>query len=61
MPVDMNSTNEPSVMEMNVSLWITSEIWVQVSRAIHTDDAERSLLEIYDRVYRAVRKTHQLG
>ena len=59
MPVDIGSTDSPDVMEMTVSLWLTDQIWEQVSRAIHSDDAERVLVEIYGRVFKSVRASHK--
>jgi hypothetical protein len=61
MAVEPSSTNDRAVMQMNVSLWITDQIWVQMSRAVHSDEAETELLAIYERVYKAVNKAHQEG
>jgi hypothetical protein len=61
MAVEVCSTNERAVMQMNVSLWITDQIWTQMSRAVHSDESEGELLAIYDRVYKAIAKTHQEG
>lgn len=58
MPVEIEQTDSRDVMEMSVSLWITEQIWEQVSRAIHSDDSERVLLEVYGRVFRSVHQTH---
>ena len=51
-------TDTPDVMQQAVSLWLTNVIWDQHSRGVHPDKIEQDLLELYDRVYKAVRKAH---
>ncbi len=62
--MDINSlpdTDSPEVMEQAVSLWLTSVIWGQKWREVHPDAVERTLLELYDNVFRTVHKTHHGG
>ena len=58
MAYEFKQTDSRDVMEMAVTLYMTDQIWEQVARAIHSDDAERVITEIYDRVYKSVRTTH---
>lgn len=55
---DLPDTDSREVMEMSVALWITSQVWEQVSRAVHTDDSEEIITHIYTRVYQAVKGVH---
>jgi hypothetical protein len=55
---ELPDTDSRDVMEMSVALWITSQVWEQVSRAVHTDDSEEIITNIYTRVYKAVKGVH---
>jgi len=57
--LNLPNSDSPEVMEQAVSIWMTSQIWQQVARVVHHDDAEDKILSIYDKVYRAVKKTHR--
>ena len=57
--VDLPDTDSKDVMEMAVALWIAERVWDQVSRAVHSDDAEEMLVSTYDRVFKAIRGSHQ--
>jgi hypothetical protein len=56
--LDLPDTDSSDVMEMAIALWLSERVWDQVARAVHGDDAEEMLVAIYDRVFKAVRKTH---
>jgi hypothetical protein len=55
---ELPDTDSREVMEMSVALWITAQVWEQVSRAVHTDDSEEIITNIYTRVYKAVKTVH---
>jgi hypothetical protein len=55
---ELPDTDSPQVMEMSVALWITEKVWEQVSRAVHVDDSEEMLRDIYGRVFQSVKKAH---
>ena len=52
------NTDSPEVMAQAVSIWITSEIWREVSRIVRDDEAEDTLAGIYTRIYGSVKKAH---
>lgn len=52
------NTDSPEVMEQVVTLWITDQVWDQVSRLLRDEELEENLLQLYDRVYRSVKKSH---
>jgi hypothetical protein len=52
------NTDSPEVMTQAVSVWLTSEIWREVSRIVRDDEAEEELSGIYARVYASVKKAH---
>jgi hypothetical protein len=56
---ELPDTDSSDVMEMGVALWITAQVWEQVSRAVHTDDSEDIITNIYTRVYKAVKTVHK--
>lgn len=56
--MEIPDTNSPEVMEQVVSLWITDQIWDQVSRLLHDDELEEKLTTLYSRVYNSVKRTH---
>ena len=56
--MEIPDTNSPEVMEQIISLWITDQVWEQVSRLLHDDELEDKLTTLYDRVYRSVKRTH---
>ncbi len=51
-------TDSPEVMEQVVTLWITDQVWDQVSRLLRDEELEENLLQLYDRVYRSVKQSH---
>lgn len=51
-------TSSPEVMQQAVAVWITGQVWHALARTVRDDEAEQTLTEIYDRIYRNVRKTH---
>ena len=56
--MEIPDTDSPEVMEQVVSLWITDQIWDQVSRLLHDDELEEKLTTLYNRVYNSVKRTH---
>jgi len=56
--LNLPSTDNAAVMHQAVSAWITGQVWAQLARATRDEEAEDTLVQIYDRVYRSVAKTH---
>lgn len=52
------NTDSPEVMTQAVAIWITSEIWHEVSRIVRDDEAEDTLSGIYVRIYGKVKQAH---
>jgi hypothetical protein len=52
------NTDSPEVMAQAVSVWITGQVWHSIARAVRDEEAEKTISDIYDRVFRSVKKTH---
>ncbi|HQZ71178.1 MAG: hypothetical protein ACH37Z_14370 [Anaerolineae bacterium] len=52
------NTDSPEVMQQAVAVWIAGQVWQALARTVRDDEAEQTLTEIYDRVYRNIKKTH---
>lgn len=57
--LELPPTDSPEVMERAISAWLTHVIWDQHSRGVHPDHIEENILELYNRVFTAVHKTHE--
>lgn len=51
-------TDSPEVMQQAVAAWITGQVWQALQRAVRDDEAEQVIADVYDRVYKSVKKTH---
>ena len=51
-------TDSAEVMQQAVSLQLALIIWDQYSRGVHPDQFEESILELYQRVFKAVSSAH---
>ncbi len=51
-------TDSPEVMQQAVAVWITGQVWQALQRAVRDDEAEQVIADVYDRVYKSVKKTH---
>ena len=57
--LELPNTDSPEVMQQAISCQIAFQIWEQISRIVHDDEAEQKLLNIYSRVYASVKATHE--
>ena len=55
---ELPNTDSAEVMTQAVAVYIMSIAWPEVSRALNPDEADQNALELYDRIYRGVAKTH---
>jgi hypothetical protein len=56
--MELPNTDSPEVMELAVAVFITEQLWTSVGRMTASDETEQVYLALYDRVYKALKKTH---
>lgn len=58
---ELPDTDNPQVMTQAVAVYIMSIAWPELARAMNPDETDKNALEVYDRIYRSVAKTHGIA